>query len=53
MGLVSSLEGFDVFRLWDFATSAKINPSDNLSFKKGIFLDGYLDVEPRRDGIAF
>jgi hypothetical protein len=41
-GFVVLAEGTEMFILWAIATGRRTNPSDNLSFKKELWLDGCL-----------
>jgi hypothetical protein len=52
-GLLSWLEGLDMFRLGAVATGGKKNPSGNLSFKKTTFVGCMSGSSSQRDGIAF
>jgi hypothetical protein len=45
-------EGLDMFRIGPTATGGKMIPSGNLSILKRHWLDGCLEVEPRRVGFA-
>lgn len=45
-------EGTDMFRIGAVGTGGNVNPSGNLSFRKELWLDGCLGVEPRRDGLT-